>query len=333
MSEPHHPQRPEDPSSSSLPQPTTTITKASLIAELAAFLGARGVSSPAAPPDPPTYGQRTAVRREAFDAFQRWIDRPRGSHINFAAPAVSHVRLLPWHVCRRMQRELGRDVVCVFHAPPASWAEEAGDGSVPAKTIDYLALLLMHMLHELPDGVCEKGALIQRDMRGLMYDDGRGGDDDDERRFERGLKAVMWLVLQLGPGAAFFLDGGTSEIDRRTAEALVEVLMSPELRNKLWLYIIQPDAADTSSSYQEVIFESREFIVRSFDFSLAPPASRIGEINGGGGGMGGGCRRISELNVRMPPKEPHPVRFTKEQGRKSSNFTQRLREWMHLFHQ
>ncbi|KAI0600968.1 hypothetical protein F4775DRAFT_544437 [Biscogniauxia sp. FL1348] len=337
---------PPPPSPPSLP----VVTKEELLAELSQLLGARGIAAAPSPPaSSPTYGQRTTLRREAFDAVQRWVDRAQGSHINFhtctssspSSSSSSGARWLPWHVYSRMRDELGRDIVAVYHSPPTITTAEEDAHHLEHRTIAYLGVLVQQMVRALPTGPCEKGALIRRDARGLLLLS-PGPASAARDRYEKGLKAVMWLTLQLGPGASFFLDGGTDAIDGPTADRLVGVLLSPETRNKLWLHFCggtgtkkkkgkgsrDHHAAAASSlppsSYQEIVLESRQFTVRSCQFSLAPPG------HGDGGGGGGGCRRISELSVRVPPKEPHPVEFTKVEGGKG-HLKGRFRDLKQLF--
>ncbi|KAI1635602.1 hypothetical protein F4809DRAFT_642349 [Biscogniauxia mediterranea] len=386
---PHpHPPHPPQPLPPPPPPHLPVITKDELLSELQRLLAARRIAPPSPPPaSSPTYGQRTTVRREAFDAVQRWIDRPQGSHINFHAAESSALRWLPWHVYGRMRRELGpSNVVAVFHhgAPLSSSSscsssttereqegaqrerEREEDGE-EARTIAYLGVLVLQMVRALPPGACEKGALIRRDARGLLVLGTGTGTMGARDRYERGLKAVMWLTLQLGPGAAFFLDGGTESIDRETADRLVGVLLSPETRNKLWLHFCREKSGSSSSSsskgakgkgkkrrgggggggggnggsggdahhrssspqppssYQEIVLESRQFTVRSCQFSLAPPPPPQAAQGAAG------CRRISELSVRMPPKEPHPVLFTKVEGGGKGNLAQKFRDLKQLF--
>ncbi|KAI1499375.1 hypothetical protein F5X99DRAFT_411144 [Biscogniauxia marginata] len=284
------------------------VTKEDLMETLRHFIASMGITRTENVEELSTFDQQT-ISSKAFDAVQRWIDFSGRNQICLDVSTDSDWAVLfPYYLHQRMKLELSGDILTIFYRPVS---DRRVDNNINKAKMKFLTLLVLQMLRALPSGRCGRGVLIEKELD-IMTDSGW----TMESRLKSALHTISWLVLELGPGIVFFIDGGMDTVPKDLAEELLRIILGPKDGNKIWLNF--RGEGDWASSYQELFWENNQLGARSFEFDLSPSSANAPQ------------RRIAELTVQVPQRTPHPVEFAKIEGAqgKVRKGIEQLKKWV-----
>ncbi|KAI1336074.1 hypothetical protein F5Y15DRAFT_218069 [Xylariaceae sp. FL0016] len=279
------------------------VTKAELLALMEPLW--REQRTQASTTDLPDGTENLKLSNVAFGIVQRWIDCPAHTTVSLVVPQNSEFEtLLARYVYHRLLQHFKNDILAIFCVAPPSQGQKGEAKSM----ICFFAQLFFDCFAAVPGGRCGNGPQMKRDLSYLV--DAKWAT---ETRVQGALRAFDWMIRELGPRAAFFIDGCPEFTDAMLGwnaelgeaaglrDAFFDALQGcgcSTVKNRVWLNMYETPSA--RCEYQEFWCSPKyPEDKRSVEFDIVGPPSKE--------------RIFGELVVRGQPKEPYTVTFTRRE--------------------